>query len=220
MANKARNTSGKFAPKSDTPRKIRSVNLTDEAWQWLANVAAKSGVSRNDYLEAMAEGGIPFMETVSSEPSPLIETVSSEPLLLMETVETEIKVDSANTQQQPDSEISPLMEMVEVASESHKQEEDARAEYNALLESSTHITNKFREEVAKLRSQLETERASREEIETQLSEKKQNSAPAATLSEKLTPDAAMMLSKLRAKRKKSKVELADVEALLELLDES
>ena len=38
------------------------------------------------------------------------------------------------------------------------------------------------------------------------------------LSEKLTPDAATMLSKLRAKRKKSKVELADVEALLELLD--
>ena len=41
-----------------------------------------------------------------------------------------------------------------------------------------------------------------------------------TLTEQLTPDAAMMLSKLRAKRKKSKVELADVEALLELLDES
>ena len=41
-----------------------------------------------------------------------------------------------------------------------------------------------------------------------------------TLAEKLTPDAAMMLSKLRAKRKKSKVELADIEALLELLDES
>jgi hypothetical protein len=39
-----------------------------------------------------------------------------------------------------------------------------------------------------------------------------------TLSQKLPPDAAMMLSKLRAKRKKSKVELADVEALLELLD--
>ncbi|MEG4281016.1 hypothetical protein QUA62_26675 [Microcoleus sp. MON1_C1] len=209
MANKARNTSGKFAPKSNTPRKIRSVNLTDEAWQWLANVAAKSGVSRNDYLEAMAEGGIPFMGTVSSESSPF-----------METVETEIKVDSANTPQQPDSEISPLIEMVEVASESHKQEEDARAEYNALLESSTHITNKLREEVTKLRSQLETECGDREEIEAQLFELKQNSAPAATLSEKLTPDAAMMLSKLRAKRKKSKAELADVEALLEMLDES
>ncbi|MEG4048499.1 hypothetical protein [Microcoleus sp. Pol17_C1] len=38
--------------------------------------------------------------------------------------------------------------------------------------------------------------------------------------EKLTPDAAMMLSKLRAKRKKSKVEIADIEALLELLNKS
>ncbi|MEG5164493.1 hypothetical protein QUB37_29415 [Microcoleus sp. AT3-A2] len=209
MSNKARNTSGKFAPKSDTPRKIRSVNLTDEAWQWLADVATQSGVSRNDYLEAMAEGSIPFMETVDSKISPL-----------METAKTEIKIDSANTAQQPDSQISPFMETVEVVSESHKQEEDTRAEYNALLESSTHITNKLREDVAKLRSQLETERADREEIETQLSELKQNSAPAATLSEKLTPDAAIILSKLRAKRKKSKVELADVEALLELLDES
>ena len=43
----------------------------------------------------------------------------------------------------------------------------------------------------------------------------------ATISaKKLAPDAAMMLSKLRAKRKKSKVELADIEALLELLDKS
>ncbi|MEG4281369.1 hypothetical protein QUA62_28485 [Microcoleus sp. MON1_C1] len=219
MANKARNTSGKFAPKSETPRKIRSVNLTDDAWQWLADVAAQAGVSRNDYLEVMAEGGIPFMETVETKVTPFMETVETEVALFMETVETETKVDSANTAQQPDSEIYPLIETVEVASGSHK-EEDTRAEYNALLESSTHITNKLREEVAKLRSQLEAERGDREEIESQLSEKKQNSAPAATLSEKLTPDAAMMLSKLRAKRKKSKVELADVEALLELLDES
>ncbi|MEG4447123.1 hypothetical protein QUB49_36235 [Microcoleus sp. AT9_B4] len=43
---------------------------------------------------------------------------------------------------------------------------------------------------------------------------------ATTPAKKLTPDAAMMLSKLRAKRKKCKVELADVEALLGLLDES
>ena len=37
-------------------------------------------------------------------------------------------------------------------------------------------------------------------------------------SEKTTLDAATLLSKLRAKRKKSKVELADVEALLGLLE--
>ena len=38
------------------------------------------------------------------------------------------------------------------------------------------------------------------------------------LSEKITLDAATLLSKLRAKRKKSKIDLADVEALLELLE--
>jgi hypothetical protein len=45
-----------------------------------------------------------------------------------------------------------------------------------------------------LRTQLETERADREEIEAKLSEKKQNFAPAATFFEKLTPDAATILS--------------------------
>ena len=71
-----------------------------------------------------------------------------------------------------------------------------------------------------LRSQLETERASREEIEAELCELKQNSAPAATVSEKLAPDAAMILSQLRAKRKKSPVSLADIEAVLEIIEES
>jgi DNA repair exonuclease SbcCD ATPase subunit len=72
-------------------------------------------------------------------------------------------------------------------------------------------------EVIELRSQLETERASREEIETELSEKKQNSTPA-TLPEKLTPNAATILSQLRARRKKSKTDLADLETILEILE--
>ena len=75
-------------------------------------------------------------------------------------------------------------------------------------------------QVAELREQLETERASREEIETELSEVKQNSAPAATVSEKSTPDAATILSQLRAKRKKSPVSLADIETILEIIEES
>jgi chromosome segregation ATPase len=75
-------------------------------------------------------------------------------------------------------------------------------------------------EVAELRSQLETECADREKIEAQLSQLKQNSAPAATLSEKLIPDAATILSQLRAKRKKSKTDLADLEAILEILENS
>jgi peptidoglycan hydrolase CwlO-like protein len=77
--------------------------------------------------------------------------------------------------------------------------------------------NSLQAQVAELRSQLETERADREEIEAELSELKQNSVPAARLSEKLTPDAATILSQLRARRKKSKTELADLEAILEIL---
>jgi chromosome segregation ATPase len=96
--------------------------------------------------------------------------------------------------------------------------ENLRADYAALLESSTHVTNKLRQEVQELRSQLETERTDREEIEAELSELKQNSAPAATLFEKLTPDAATILSQLRARRKKSKTDLADLEAILEILE--
>jgi len=78
----------------------------------------------------------------------------------------------------------------------------------------------FQAQVTELRSQLETKRASRGEIEAELSELKQNSAPAATLSEKLTPDAATVLSQLRARRKKSPVSLADIEAILEIMEES
>ena len=73
-------------------------------------------------------------------------------------------------------------------------------------------------EVIELRSQLETERANREKIEAELSELKQNPAPAATLSERLTPNAATILSQLRARRKKSKIDLADLETILQILE--
>jgi ABC-type transporter Mla subunit MlaD len=93
-----------------------------------------------------------------------------------------------------------------------------KADYAKLLESSTHVTNKLRQEVQELRSQLETERGDRENTEAELSELKQNSAAAATLLEKLTPDAATILSQLRARRKKSKTDLGDLEAILKILE--
>ncbi len=77
--------------------------------------------------------------------------------------------------------------------------------------------NSLQAQVAELRSQLQKERADRGEVETELSELKQNSAPAATLPKKLTPDAATILSQLRARRKKSKTDMADLEAILEIL---
>jgi ABC-type transporter Mla subunit MlaD len=66
--------------------------------------------------------------------------------------------------------------------------------------------------------QLETERADREEIEAELSELKQNSAPVTRLSNKSTADAATIISQLRARGKKSKTDLADLEAILEILE--
>ena len=82
--------------------------------------------------------------------------------------------------------------------------EKLRADYDGLLESSTYVTNKLRQEVQELRSQFETERADREQIEAELSELKKNSVPAATLFEKLTPDAATILSQLARQVQKIK----------------
>jgi hypothetical protein len=67
--------------------------------------------------------------------------------------------------------------------------------------------------VQKLRSQLEQERASREEIEAEFADLKQKSVTASEL-----PEAADLLNQLKGKRKKSKTDLADVAAILEILE--
>jgi hypothetical protein len=51
---------------------------------------------------------------------------------------------------------------------------------------------------------FETERTDREKIEAKQSSLKQNSVPAATLSKKLTPDAATILSQLARQAQKIK----------------
>jgi len=68
--------------------------------------------------------------------------------------------------------------------------ESIRANYEALLETSARITTNLREEVDRLRSALEL------------------------------PEASVLLNKLKAKRKKSTASLADVDAILEILEES
>jgi hypothetical protein len=67
--------------------------------------------------------------------------------------------------------------------------ESIRANYDALLETSARVTAKLRDEVDRLRSALEL------------------------------PDASVLLNKLKAKRKKSTASLADVDAILEILEE-
>jgi chromosome segregation ATPase len=59
----------------------------------------------------------------------------------------------------------------------------------------------FKQELVELRSQLETERADQKEIEAELCELKQNSAPVARLFKKLTLRLVIILSPLRAREK-------------------
>jgi chromosome segregation ATPase len=201
MSNKVRNTSGKFAPKSETPRKIRSVNLTDEAWQWLATVAEKAEMSRNDYLEALAESNNLLMVTVEPQPQPF-----------MEAVDTEREVDDVNIEKQTDTELYPFIETVLTEVESLKLELEAVRAENQLLQ--IELGNfevkveTLNQELASVREQLETERADREENKKSVA------------AEKNLPSAADLLNKLKAKRKKATASLTDIEAILGILEES
>src|SRR4028118_2086532 len=227
MLNEVRDTSGKFAPKSEVPRKVRSVNLTDDAWQWLAAVAEKAGMSRNDYLEALASGNIPLMETAKPQPQPF-----------MEGAKAEREVDGANIEKQPDTELYPFIETVLTEVESVKLElekENLRQELEVLkqelAENTRYYTARLNEagatigifkdkleavqakkqrlqndlgnsqaQVAELREQLAAERTEREENKKSAPVEKDLPEAADLLSEKLTPDAATMLRQLRAKR--------------------
>ena len=129
-----------------------------------------------------------------------------------------------------------LIELGNLTAENQK----VRADYAKLLESSTHITNKLREEVQELRSQLEQERAYKKDVEecwdkeeslnqtraelvdrekdlavalAEVLDLKQKSAPGVAL-----PEAAELLNQLKARRKKSKADLADLETILEILE--
>jgi chromosome segregation ATPase len=91
----------------------------------------------------------------------------------------------------------------------------ARTDYAKLLESSTAVKASREKEIAEVRSQLEQERTDREEIESEFADLKQKSAPASEL-----PEAADLYNQLKAKRKKSSASLADVELILEMIEES
>ncbi|MEG3929425.1 hypothetical protein [Microcoleus sp. D3_18a_C4] len=69
-----------------------------------------------------------------------------------------------------------------------------------------------------LRSQLEVERPDREEVEGELSDLRQKSKnDAARKNFPDFPEPADLLNKLKARRKKSRADLADMEAVLDIL---
>jgi hypothetical protein len=246
MTNKARNTAGKFSAKSETPRKVRSVNLTENCWQWLARIAEEAGMSRNDYLEALADGNPPIMETVEATANPIMETVQTKPefdesiyaaLVDAETAKKsaaifgfssdealadahfQINMLASNYDELEDrhealkreySLALPLMETVQTDAELHKQQ----------LEASDAIIHTRDQEIAALNFRL----AGKDEIISEASdeiERLKSQLAAATVTTKTSelPEPSDLLNQLKGKRKKSKVGLADIETMLEILNQ-
>jgi chromosome segregation ATPase len=95
--------------------------------------------------------------------------------------------------------------------------EKIKADYDALLESSTHVTNKLQQEVQKLRSQLETERADREEVEAELAELAQIKKEAKEAAAEVHREGrSLELERVRWQQELSdaRVELADAKATM------
>ena len=241
MSNKVRDTLGKFAPKSETPRFIRSVNLTDEAWQWLATVAEKAEMSRNDYLEALAESNNLLMVTLEPQPQSF-----------MEAVDTEREFDDINLEKQRDTELYPFIETVLTEVESLRLELEAvRAENYLLQIETTNNLQTEREELAQLKKQvkesatelhreersIELEKVSGQrelsDARAELAEAKaielgnlqvENEALKKEVQKLLSalelPEPSDLLNQLKAKRKKTTASLPDIEAILEIIEES
>jgi chromosome segregation ATPase len=89
-----------------------------------------------------------------------------------------------------------------------------QAEYDALLESSDHIISKLRAEVSDLRSQFESQERDRDELEEKL-----NQAELELMDSKsrILPDSAVLLNSLKTRRKNTRVTLADIETIFNLL---
>jgi chromosome segregation ATPase len=95
--------------------------------------------------------------------------------------------------------------------------EKLRADYDALLESSTVDTKKLDQEVQKLRSQLEQERADREEVEAELAELAQLKKEAKEAAAEIHAEGnAIKVERIRWQRELSdaRAELADAKATM------
>jgi predicted DNA-binding ribbon-helix-helix protein len=58
VAERCRNGSGKFVQKSEEARKVRSIRLTDKAWDELGRIAGEQDITRADLIEQLIEKGL------------------------------------------------------------------------------------------------------------------------------------------------------------------
>lgn len=64
MPGENRGEGGRFVPKGDSNRKVRSVRLTDHAWDRFGEIAESQGMTRGDYLECLLN--LPQVTSASS----------------------------------------------------------------------------------------------------------------------------------------------------------
>ena len=130
-----------------------------------------------------------------------------------------LRIELGNLHETEERELSQLRSQLEIERAEREKFEAELFALNAKLVAALEQNEKSAPIpiAVELRSQLEQERADHQEIQAELFELKQNLAPATTLSENLTPDLAMVLNQVRAKRKKLKIDLEDLKAILKIL---
>ncbi len=67
MIDQERLETGRFAPKGDLNRVVRSIRLTNNTWLALRDKAIDQGMSRADFLEELFAGGIDWEENEELE---------------------------------------------------------------------------------------------------------------------------------------------------------
>ncbi len=90
MTEQGRSESGKFTQKSDEPRYIRSIRLTNSTWETLGAIATVRGITRADLLEQLVKEGVISqsqsqefndVEKTAAEIEKLIEQVLADPVV-------------------------------------------------------------------------------------------------------------------------------------------
>ncbi|WP_377476394.1 MAG: hypothetical protein P2A85_26635 [Microcoleus anatoxicus] len=188
------------------------VKQVAEVVEWVAEVAQFPQVT-----ERVAESRVTALEL---QVAALVKAVEA----LQEALQG--KSESGDSQELPkvDNEVAERLqkELSNLKAENQK----LKTDYATLLESSTLVTNKLRQELQEVRSQLETERTRWDELQEELDDREEICAQLRSelsdLRQKSViasefPESADLLNQLKARRKKSRADLVDIEAILEIL---
>jgi hypothetical protein len=86
MAKQKRGERGRFTPKADEYRQVRSLRLTDKTWEILGCVADSQAITRADLIEQSANSGLLGQQTTSEkvdlqQVEEVINQVLSDPLV-------------------------------------------------------------------------------------------------------------------------------------------